>query len=59
MVAAAQPADAPPRGCRWRRSSDTVYALGGATSAGHLGSTKEAEALDLSGKPASVRPTPI
>ena len=34
---------------------DTVYALGGATSAGHLGSTKEAEALDLSGKPASVQ----
>jgi non-specific serine/threonine protein kinase len=34
---------------------DAVYAVGGATSAGHLGSTKEAEVLDLSGKPTSVQ----
>jgi non-specific serine/threonine protein kinase len=29
---------------------DSVYAIGGATSAGHLGSTRAAEVLDLSGK---------
>jgi N-acetylneuraminic acid mutarotase len=37
---------------------DTVYAIGGATAAGHLGSTKEAEALDLSGKPAAAQGSP-
>jgi N-acetylneuraminic acid mutarotase len=37
---------------------DAVYAIGGATSAGHLGSTKEAEVLDLSGKPAAAPGTP-
>ena len=37
---------------------DTVYAIGGATAAGHLGSTKEAEVLDLSGKPAAAQGTP-
>jgi non-specific serine/threonine protein kinase len=37
---------------------DAVYAIGGATSAGHLGSTKEAELLDLSGKPAAAQGTP-
>jgi N-acetylneuraminic acid mutarotase len=37
---------------------DTVYAIGGATAAGHLGSTKEAEALDLSGKVASAQAAP-
>jgi serine/threonine protein kinase/N-acetylneuraminic acid mutarotase len=37
---------------------DAVYAIGGATSAGHLGSTKEAEVLDLSGKPAEGQGTP-
>ena len=37
---------------------DAVYAIGGATSAGHLGSTKEAEVLDLSGKPAAAQGTP-
>jgi N-acetylneuraminic acid mutarotase len=37
---------------------DAVYAIGGATSAGHLGSTKEAEVLDLSGKPAAAQSTP-
>ena len=37
---------------------DAVYAIGGATSAGHLGSTKEAEALDLSGKPAAAQGSP-
>ena len=31
---------------------ESVYAIGGATSVGHLGSTKETEVLDLSGKPA-------
>ena len=36
---------------------DAVYAIGGATSAGHLGSTKEAEVLDLSGKPAAAQAT--
>jgi serine/threonine protein kinase/N-acetylneuraminic acid mutarotase len=36
---------------------DTVYAIGGATAAGHLGSTKEAEVLDLSGKPAAAQGT--
>jgi non-specific serine/threonine protein kinase len=37
---------------------DAVYAIGGATAAGHLGSTKEAEVLDLSGKPAAAQGTP-
>ncbi len=37
---------------------DAVYAIGGATSAGHLGSTKEAEVLDLSGKPATAQGSP-
>jgi N-acetylneuraminic acid mutarotase len=37
---------------------DAVYAIGGATSAGHLGSTKEAEVLDLSGKPGAAPGTP-
>jgi N-acetylneuraminic acid mutarotase len=37
---------------------DTVYAIGGATAAGHLGSTKEAEVLDLSGKQATAQGTP-
>jgi non-specific serine/threonine protein kinase len=37
---------------------DTVYAIGGATAAGHLGSTKEAEALDLSGKAAAAQGAP-
>ena len=37
---------------------DTVYAIGGATAAGHLGSTKETEVLDLSGKPAAAQGTP-
>jgi serine/threonine protein kinase/N-acetylneuraminic acid mutarotase len=37
---------------------DAVYAIGGATSAGHLGSTKEAEVLDLSGKPAAAQAAP-
>ena len=37
---------------------DAVYAIGGATSAGHLGSTKEAEVLDLSGKPAAAEGAP-
>jgi N-acetylneuraminic acid mutarotase len=37
---------------------DTVYAFGGATAAGHLGSTKEAELLDLSGKPAAAPGAP-
>jgi serine/threonine protein kinase/N-acetylneuraminic acid mutarotase len=37
---------------------DAVYAIGGATAAGHLGSTNEAEALDLSGKPAAAPGTP-
>jgi N-acetylneuraminic acid mutarotase len=36
---------------------DTVYAIGGATAAGHLGSTKEAEALDLSGKAVAAQGT--
>ncbi|HZC14027.1 MAG TPA: kelch repeat-containing protein, partial [Thermoleophilaceae bacterium] len=36
---------------------DAVYAIGGATSAGHLDSTKEAEVLDLSGKPAATQGT--
>ena len=36
---------------------DAVYAFGGATAAGHLGSTKEAEVLDLSGKPAAAQGT--
>jgi N-acetylneuraminic acid mutarotase len=36
---------------------DAIYAIGGATSAGHLGSTKEAEVLDLSGKPAAAQGT--
>jgi serine/threonine protein kinase/N-acetylneuraminic acid mutarotase len=34
---------------------DSVYAIGGATVPGHLGSTREAEVLDLSGKAASVQ----
>jgi N-acetylneuraminic acid mutarotase len=38
-------------------AGDAVYAIGGATSAGHLGSTKEAEVLDLSGKPAAAQGT--
>ena len=37
---------------------DAVYAIGGATAAGHLGSTKEAEVLDLSGKPAAGQDSP-
>jgi serine/threonine protein kinase/N-acetylneuraminic acid mutarotase len=37
---------------------DTVYAIGGATAAGHLGSTKEAEVLNLSGKQAAGQGTP-
>ena len=37
---------------------DAVYAIGGATAAGHLGSTKEAEVLDLSGKPGAAPGTP-
>ena len=37
---------------------DSVYAIGGATAAGHLGSTKEAEVLDLSGKPAAGQDSP-
>ena len=36
---------------------DVVYAIGGATAVGHLGSTKEAEVLDLSGKPAAAEAT--
>ena len=36
------------------RSSDSVYAIGGATEPGHVGSTKEAEVLDLSGEPAKT-----
>ena len=36
---------------------DMVYAIGGATAVGHLGSTKEAEVLDLSGKPAPAQAT--
>jgi serine/threonine protein kinase/N-acetylneuraminic acid mutarotase len=36
---------------------DAVYSIGGATAAGHLGSTKEAEVLDLSGKPAAAQGT--
>jgi non-specific serine/threonine protein kinase len=33
----------------------SVYAVGGATQPGHLGSSREAEVLDLSGKAASVQ----
>jgi non-specific serine/threonine protein kinase len=31
----------------------SVYAIGGATQVGHIGSTKEADVLDLSGKPST------
>ena len=33
---------------------NSLYAIGGATEPGHVGSTKEAEVLDLSGKPAKT-----
>jgi N-acetylneuraminic acid mutarotase len=33
---------------------DSLYAIGGATEPGHVGSTKEADELDLSGKPAKT-----
>ena len=33
---------------------DSVYAIGGATEPGHVGSTKEADVLDLSGGPAQT-----
>ncbi len=37
---------------------DSVYAIGGATEPGHVGSTKEADVLDLSGGPAQTTRRP-
>jgi len=37
--------------------ADRVYAIGGATEVGHVGSTKEAEVLDLSGRAAPAPAT--
>ena len=48
LVAAAGPAPGA-HGVAVAAVGDAVYAIGGATAAGHLGSTKEAEVLDLSG----------
>jgi serine/threonine protein kinase/N-acetylneuraminic acid mutarotase len=36
---------------------DSIYAIGGATEPGHIGSTKEADVLDLSGEPATTTTT--